>query len=212
MYSLDNLDENLLKYLNFENGFYIEAGANDGISQSNTFLYEQKYNWTGLLVEPNIPKYNQCLINRPKSIVENYALVSENYKDKFIEGDFIHEDYHNSLTGMVMDEGDYCDNSLRFHKNERKEQYELVKVPAITLTKLLEKHNVNKVDFLSLDVKGYEISVLNGIDFEKFSPTYCLIETTTDQSRIDVISNYMKDKNYEVVERMSGNDFLYKIK
>lgn len=212
MYSLDNLDENLLKYLNFKNGFYIEAGANDGVSQSNTLLYEKQYGWTGLLVEPNIPKYKQCKINRPNSIVENYALVSENYNDNFIEGDFMHEDYYNSLTCMVMDEGDYCDDSLRFHKNERKEQYELVKVPAITLTKLLEKHKVKKIDFLSLDVEGYEISVLNGIDFDRFSPTYCLVETTTDQKRIDNITEYMHQKNYEVIERMSGNDFLYKIK
>jgi hypothetical protein len=42
-YSLHDLDDKLLKYLNFENGFFIEAGANDGLSQSNTALYEFEY-------------------------------------------------------------------------------------------------------------------------------------------------------------------------
>ena len=34
------------------NGFFIEAGADDFLSGSNTLLLEEKYNWTGLLVEP----------------------------------------------------------------------------------------------------------------------------------------------------------------
>ena len=46
--------EVLLKYLNYENGFFIEAGANDGVVQSNTFYFEKELNWTGLLIEPII--------------------------------------------------------------------------------------------------------------------------------------------------------------
>jgi len=48
-YSLHDLDDKLLKYLNFENGFFIEDGANDGLSQSNTALYEFEYGWKGII-------------------------------------------------------------------------------------------------------------------------------------------------------------------
>ena len=213
MYSLDNLDEKLLKYLNFENGFFIEAGANDGLSQSNTALYEFDLNWKGLLVEPNFKKYLECKRHRKNSIVENYALVSDNYKKDYIEGNFDHEGYAESLMAIVFDEGDWDDHiTSRFDIKQIKENSNVVTVPAITLNKLLEKHNIQKIDLFSLDVEGYEISVLNGFDIEKYSPTYILIETTTYQNRIDIISNYMKDKNYEIVERLSNNDFLYKIK
>ena len=34
-------------------GFFIEAGAEDFLTHSNSLLFELKYNWTGLLVEPN---------------------------------------------------------------------------------------------------------------------------------------------------------------
>ena len=36
------------------NGFFIEAGASDGETDSHTLYFESKYNWTGLLVEPAI--------------------------------------------------------------------------------------------------------------------------------------------------------------
>ena len=212
VYSLNELDEKMLKYLNFNNGFFIEAGANDGISQSNTFLYEKEYGWNGLLIEPNPSKYIQCKNNRPNSIVENYALVSKNYEYDFIDGDFDHEDYNGSLMAMVLDEGDWCDDVMKESQRTRKENQNIIKVPAITLDKLLEKHNIKKIDFFSLDVEGYEISVLNGFDIEKFLPTYMLIETTTYQNRIDDIFEYMENKNYKVIERLSCNDFLFTIK
>ena len=42
--ALNCLDKKLEKYLNYKNGFYIEIGANDGISKSNTMFLEKKYN------------------------------------------------------------------------------------------------------------------------------------------------------------------------
>ncbi len=76
----------------------------------------------------------------------------------------------------------------------------------------MERHNIKNIDFFSLDVEGYEISVLNGFDIEKYLPTYVLIETTTFENRIKTIFEYMDNKNYKVVERLSFNDFLFTIK
>ena len=212
VYSLNQLDEKLLKYLNFENGFFIEAGANDGISQSNTALYEFEYGWKGLLVEPNPKKYFECKERRINSIVENYALVSNSYRGNFINGDFGHQDYTSSLMSMVLDEGDWCDDVMRESQKNRREHEMVIEVPAITLNKLLEKHNIKNIDFFSLDVEGYEISVLNGFDIERYLPSYMLIETTTFENRISAIFEYMDNKNYKVVERLSCNDFLFTIK
>ena len=41
----------------------------------------------------------------------------------------------------------------------------------------------DEIDFISLDVEGYEISVLNGLDFKKFTPSFIMIETTTYEER-----------------------------
>ena len=60
------LDKQLLQYLNFDNGFYIDIGAYDGITQSNTFFYEKYKNWRGVLIEPSKSKYLLCKKFRSK--------------------------------------------------------------------------------------------------------------------------------------------------
>ena len=206
-YGLHGIDDKLLKYLNFQDGFFIESGANDGISQSNTALYEFKYNWTGLLIEPNPKKFFECKKLRKNSIVENYALVSDNYTDEFISGNFNEDGYDESLMSMVYDSGDWVDEELLKHKNNISDR--LIEVPAITLNKLLVKHDIKKIDFISLDVEGYEISVLNGFDIEKYKPNYIMIETTTFDNRRKVIFDYMSEREYSIVDELSCNDVLF---
>lgn len=208
-FSLHGLDLKLLKYLNFKDGFFIEAGANDGISQSNTLMYELNLNWKGLLIEPNEKKFNQCKENRKNSIVENAALVSKSFKNEFISGNFDQNDYESSLMAMVTDNGDYNDEEIIKNRNERIEKFKVVKVPALTLSELLDIHKINKIDFFSLDVEGYEISVLNGIDFQKHRPTYILIETANRKNYQEEIKKYMENKKYKMIEKMSINDDLF---
>ena len=197
------------KYLNFSDGFFIEAGANNGVDQSNTIRLEQSFGWKGLLVEPNPHKFNECVRNRPNSICENFALVSSNYPSDTIQGDFAHTDTGNSLMGLVSDPGDFFDDELLYYKEQRKRDCEILSVPAISISDLLRKHNITNIDFFSLDVEGYEISVLNGLDFNSHRPKYFLIETTTYQHRIDAVMNYMTTKKYKMVDRVSINDILY---
>lgn len=208
-YSLHNLDILMLEYINYNNGVFIEAGANDGISQSNTALYEFDYGWKGLLVEPNFKKYLDCKRNRKNSIVKNYALVSSNYTKKTIRGDFNNQDYENSLMAMVIDDSEYQDDDLSYNKNKKNTENEIIEVPAITIDQLLNDHNILNVDFFSLDVEGYEISVLNGMNFSNIRPKYFLIETANKEDYQKTVRGYMKEKNYSFLKQLSGNDDLF---
>ena len=50
-------------------GFFIEAGANDFETDSNTLLFELKHNWTGILVEPNPTIFPKGFSRQRKVIV-----------------------------------------------------------------------------------------------------------------------------------------------
>jgi hypothetical protein len=84
-FGLDKLDVKLEQYVDFDNGFFIEAGANDGIKQSNTLYFEKYRNWRGLLIEPIPELAMKCRKNRRHCLVENAALVPFDYPKQEIE-------------------------------------------------------------------------------------------------------------------------------
>ncbi len=56
-----------------KNGFFVEAGACDGLYLSNTLLLEKEYDWSGICCEPNKQYYEKLLLNR-KSYKDNFEL------------------------------------------------------------------------------------------------------------------------------------------
>jgi Methyltransferase FkbM domain len=84
-FGLGGLDVRLAQYLTIRRGFFVEVGANDGVSQSNTAYYERYLGWQGILIEPVPELAARCRMNRPNAIVEQCALVPFNYSGSTIE-------------------------------------------------------------------------------------------------------------------------------
>lgn len=196
------IDHKLIKVFNFkQGGVFIEAGANDGVSQSNTKLLEDRFGWTGLLIEPSPVSFDKVKVNRPKCINFNSALVSFDYKGDTISGDF---------NGHLMSSVD----GKRLNKNAD------ITIKARTLTAICEESKIFNIDLFSLDVEGYEYDVLNGIDFSKINIKYFLIEVynkdyqkivdfldTKGYSLLYNISNYNKKDN--PIWDGTHNDYLF---
>jgi FkbM family methyltransferase len=185
--SINNLDKKLLKYLNFKEGFYIECGANDGVNQSNTWYFEKVLNWRGILIEPNKISFKNLKNNRSsKNIFRNVALVSEDFKNK------------NELIYL-------CENNLESKLTNTVNPLSQ-KVATETLNNILKALNVNKINFFSLDVEGYEEEVLKGLNLNIFDIDYILIET----NNFDKINFMLKNCNYILQEKLSFHDYLFK--
>ncbi|MFO1348206.1 MAG: hypothetical protein U1F12_06435 [Pseudomonadales bacterium] len=58
--------------------FYVNIGANDGITNDPIFPFIEKYNWHGIQVEPVLSTFNQLKINLASfknTIFENSAVI-----------------------------------------------------------------------------------------------------------------------------------------
>ncbi len=198
------ITKRILEYIgNIENGFYIEAGAYDGLLQSNTKFLEEEFNWTGILIEPSPKVFLQLEKNRPNNININKCLVSSDYEFKTISGSF--DNGPMSSVGNIRN----------------LENVELIDVPCEPLSNILDYLEIPKIDFMTVDTEGYELFVLDGLNLQKYRPTYLLIEIYEHDK--ETIINYLTGFNYILLENITNynkldnpgwdgthNDYLFK--
>jgi FkbM family methyltransferase len=194
----------LHEWLNKTVGYYIEAGCNDGVNQSNT-LWLERIGWSGLLIEPNRHKLEICKKSRSQTnIFEQCALVSREYKEQFIHGNFDEQDSALSLTAQI-DEilPDYDQHQAEAVLEKRSRP--IIKVPARTLQSLIDDYHISTIDYLSLDVEGFEYQAMDGLDFGKNSPKIIQVETSTYEYRVNKMIKYLEAKGYECLGTPSPN-------
>lgn len=203
--SLNDLDRKLSKYLDFRDGFFIEAGANDGYSQSNTYFLEKKLGWTGVLVEGIPELYEKCRKLRRNSIVFNCALVSPAFPDATITMHFA--GLMSVVEGSLKSLNAQTEHIHAGLDVQRISKSYSVEVPARTLESILAGvPDARRIDFFSLDVEGHELEVLKGLNLARFRPRYILVEARFFED----VNNFLARNDYAMVDQLSHHDYLYR--
>jgi hypothetical protein len=82
-------------------------------------------------------------------------------------------------------------------------------VPARTLSSILDAHDAPEIDLLSLDVEGYEPSVLQGLDLGRHAPRWILVEVHDQETGRSPIEEILGDR-YVLHGPLSPLDLLYR--
>lgn len=141
-------------------GFFVDVGANDPRKGSQTWHLEQQ-GWTGILIEP-LERFQAVLrAARPRSRVVRAACGPPGHPPsvEFLEAE---NPAHSGLRPDAVKAG------INYVGREE--------VPMFTLDEVLEQAGGPRVDFVSIDVEGFQVDVLRGFDLARHRPALVLIE------------------------------------
>jgi FkbM family methyltransferase len=204
--ALFDMDRKLERHLPQHGGFFVEAGANDGYLQSNTYYLERFKGWSGILVEPVPELFRLCVAERPRTRVINAALVAEDRPGATVR--MVYGGLMSVVSGSRGSPAADHEHARAGSQFGWDRTYE-VDVPARTLASILDEAGSPAIDLLSLDVEGYEVEVLRGLQLDRHAPRYLLIEILDAESTRDELAELISDR-YEAVEELSPYDVLYR--
>lgn len=184
-----------------KNGYFVDFGATDGITISNTYLLEKDYGWQGIVAEPAKIFHQALFENRSCHISTECVFSQSNSAVLFSEP-------RNPEWSSIQK---YDTDERRWFSGGNEKVYE---VNTITLLDLLEKYNAPKaIDYLSIDTEGSEFEILECFDFTKYKINFITVEHNDIVENRDKIYNLLSSKGYDRVwTHMSSQDDWYVLK
>ncbi len=181
---------------NKEKGTYVDVGAFHPLRVSNT-LWAYKRGWRGINIEPNADNMEYFDLLRPEDKNINCGISDKDGEMIYYQLD---DGAYNTFNYQLLVQDKLTDRIVKTKK-----------VPVRKLKDILKENNINTVDFLDIDVEGYEMSVLSGIDFT-VDIKIILLEQLY-MSLPDVLNSeaycFLKAKGYEAVAKF-GETVIYK--
>lgn len=196
----DIIVNNLFKDLSIQNMSYLDIGANNPEFFSNTYLFYKK-GFKGVLVEPNSSLCEKLRANRPDDIVLNVGIGID---DEVNEADFfLFSEENSGLSTFSAENAKYMEE-IGLDGLKRK-VIEVVKMPLLNINYVISNYFTECPDFISIDVEGWDLQILQTLDFEKYNPAVFCVETLGYKSDG---STYKNQSIYEFLD--SKGYFPYK--
>jgi hypothetical protein len=195
-------------------GFFLEAGAYDGETHSNTLYFEKNLNWSGILVEPNPHLFEKLLTRRRKAKAINAGL--------FIQGEQLNPAPFRLVgpySGFISQTNDKQRTNIKHYlKHEHaltrgaEASERIVMTPMYSLEQILKAaHKTDLVvDYLSLDTEGSELGVLKAINFTTVTIGVISVEHNggaSDMQKAAAIDSYMTSVGFTRHKAVNTNLF-----
>lgn len=160
-------------------GYFVEIGAFDGKTLSNTYLLEKEYGWSGILAEPNPAFWDGIERSRRVSLCMRPvdAVTGKSVKMRFVTS-------QPEFSGMA----DHASKDK--HAAIRSKDSVEIMQSTISLNDLLQTHHApDVIDFISIDTEGSEPDIISTLDFNRFKVRlFCIEHNHTDaEARLDAI-------------------------
>ena len=202
---ISNLFEVYAKYFdNKTSGYFVEIGAYDGYSWSNTWGLAEA-GWKGIYVEPVHEHAEKCRErHKCNRVITIECAISDTEGQVKLWLD------PKTNVSATIDEETVAVSPWEFRYNPGK----YILVPSMTLDKLLSVYIVpSGFDLLVIDVEGAELHVLDGFDWHKWLPKMIIIEDHLGQVNskafhADAITKWFEATDYKCLQH-DGLNSIY---
>ncbi|MGY2133418.1 FkbM family methyltransferase [Hymenobacter sp. HD11105] len=185
------------------NGYYVDIGAHHPFRFSNTYKYYLS-GWSGINIDP-LP-YSMDLFKKYRSRDVNLEIA-------------ILKDPLKEVTYYMFDEPalNTFNKDLALERN-KDTPYKLEKEVSIKpyrLSDVLDEYlpDGQQIDFLSVDVEGMDLEVLESNNWNKYKPSYIIAESVSSTLEEDFNSNmsiYLFNLGYKLVSK-TANSIIYSL-
>lgn len=150
-------------------GYFVEVGVGNGLTESNTYALERDYGWNGVLIEAN-PRYAASIRRLRRAVCVNSCVDVHVGSVEFLCNGY--------TGGIVAEDTDNCSRVrgrlLRTNKTS------ISRMSTTTLGAVLDEVRApHEIEYLSLDVEGAELRVLQGMPFDRYSVMAMTVERPT---------------------------------
>jgi FkbM family methyltransferase len=195
-YSQINQDVFVISQLKgIRSGFFVEFGATDGVSLSNTYQLEKGFDWNGILVEPGRNWKEKLAVNR--GCHKDFRCVTAK------SGDMVQFMESTSPELSTIQGFEYIDENQR----------EIIRdyyVETISLEDLLDAYKAPQIiDYLSIDTEGSEFLILENFNFDKYGFKVITCEHNFTENREKILKLLTKNGYKRVWSEFTQFDDWY---
>lgn len=157
-------------------GYFLDTGAADGITSSNTLLLEREYGWNGICVEPNA-RYFAALQKNRRCLCLPDCLDEADGEAEFVEGAGMLGGIRHHYPDMMWRYVQRCYGarpaSIRKSTRGIAHILQACAAPAV-------------IDYWSLDTEGSELAILRGFPFDAYRIRVLTVEHNRQPVRYEI--------------------------
>ena len=172
-----------------------EVGAYDGLTYSNTLALEEYHGCKCVLIEPSPTNVRKIYLNRPKASIHGLAIT-----EGFGAYEFVGDTPFSGVASTLTDE--YC----KTWKLDRVPRYNVLGAP---LAVIMEVEKVSYIDFMSIDVQGAELAVLNSTNWQIPIGVICIELEALNAENDERCRTLLRDKGFQFKARLQISEFWY---
>ncbi|MEO5583558.1 MAG: FkbM family methyltransferase [Saprospiraceae bacterium] len=190
-----------------ESGWYLDIGAHDGISFSNTYFFEKQRHWKGVCIEANPIVFQDLIKNRNSNNI-HCALRPSAGLNPFI---YV-EPPLEMLSGLEQFITDAQRARIEKESSRFGVGFRTIEVPGKTFNEIKQESLPAKLDYCSIDIEGGELDLLDMIGIGEIGAEVFSVENARQNGykRQLLLRQKFRQAGYTLIERL-GSDDLFRL-